>query len=254
MKKSIRDTIFVVAFLIIFTLIISLPMIVDTGSDNFFRTSAHQPQTEKIPTVRFGIPITFGSNAVDFALIGNIIVYKDEACTEIFDYGRLDTDLASYITVGFNNDPEAGELYIKMPDYYIGRNTESFTLPLSDGEDVFLERDGEPCFEVSNIRVWQGLPTVNVPSGGTMQIDFKPIGEQDWFPRSGCIYIDGEKYIAETSAVFLEDEGTIGNTLDSCSIIFEIPYNVTVDINSVELTFDSVCEIYDGFVVPYVPE
>lgn len=247
MKKVIKNALQILAvimFIVAMTLLNALPFLYHNKEWDWEWLFWYRDDSDEEPVATrpasVDIPMDFSAGyepTINF--IGSIEIYSDQACTKLLTTGNYESDLKENITVKFDCPLDCDLVSVKIPRYYLGRNTALYSMQLADSGDVILERDGEPCFEVSEININQGAV-------GRMLVVFEPIGEQNWFPRSGYIYVDGEKQSSWALPIFSGD-----NQLESFSCSFEIPFGAEFDINETELTFDSVCEIYDGFVVPY---
>ena len=254
MKKVIKNALQILAiimFIVALTLLNALPFLYNNKELDWewlfwYRDDGGESESEAVTTrpASVDIPIDFSVGyepTINF--IGSIEVYSDQACTKLLTTGYYESDFKENITVKFDCPIDCDAVSVKIPRYYLGRNTALYSIQLSDSGDVILGRDGEPCFKASEIWLSEGIIRY-------LHVRFEPIGEQNWFPRSAYIYVDGEKQSSHVSATFSGDE----YEFDSFGCIFEIPFGAEFDINDTELTFDSVCEIYDGFVVQYAPE
>ena len=211
------------------------------------------PEAQATIPVSYDIPVELDGDTIDFQFLDNVGIYSDEACTQLVTDATLQTDAMEGASVAFAVTPDADTLYVQVPAYISAQNTETYSVQLSDTQEVYLNIGGEACFKLSEVTINQEVPKTMIPSGGSILVEFEAIGEQMFHPGDSTMVIDGETYYGGFSAIYDENETTGTDYCESFSCMFLIPDDIEVDVNDLVISFDSEYEINQGFVATYNP-
>ncbi len=220
------------------------------------------PVAQATIPVNFNIPIEFENDWENFRFLYDAEIYADEECTQLLSTATTEENLSNRnAEISFNRIPNADVLYVKLPPYKTSEAVSPYSVELSDTEDVYLEIDGEQCFKLSSITINQDLPSNVVSSGGAVGIIFEAVGKQYTHPGISTMVIDGVTYKGGLTANYTKDPDLAGTIYEkdtqlcsSFSCIFMIPNDIEIDVNELEIVFDTEYELHPSTVVPYYPD
>lgn len=240
MAKKIRDIVLIVCYFIVFTLIISLPvMYMKTPEDIDIGVGQNVNATEE---TQFELPIELASDDETLEIYGAVQVFEDEALTKEVTGVVLDQPTTSKASIQFKHSAEDTVLYVKIPTYITGKAVTATTSTInSNTAELKLEDKFE--YEMTEYTVSERAQY----GVKTLIITFEAAKLQTVFPFEAELKMGGETYEATAGADF--DSETFACKRMHFSI--GIPEDIEVDLEGATITFDSVKEIHPSFVVPY---